>query len=55
MIDAEESWMQAAADDLAFDLMRRFNTDKVLIYNTFQLYLADRLDKLTDYTLRAKE
>ena len=55
MIDAEESWMQTAADELAFNLMRKFNTDKVLIYNTFQLYLADRLVKLTDYTLRAKQ
>lgn len=46
MIDAEESWMQTAADALALELMSKYNTEKVIVYNTFQMYLSDRLEKL---------
>jgi proline dehydrogenase len=55
MIDAEESWMQTSADALALDLMREFNINNVLIYNTFQMYLSDRLQKLKDCVKRAEE
>lgn len=44
LIDAEESWMQDAADDLVLDLMRKYNTEKAIVFNTFQLYRWDRLD-----------
>jgi proline dehydrogenase len=43
LIDAEESWIQQPVDDLADDLMARFNKENVTIYNTFQLYRHDRL------------
>jgi proline dehydrogenase len=43
LIDAEESWIQQPVDDLADDLMARFNKEDVIIYNTFQLYRHDRL------------
>ena len=43
LIDAEESWIQQPVDDLADDLMSRFNKENVIIYNTFQLYRHDRL------------
>jgi proline dehydrogenase len=43
LIDAEESWIQQPVDDLADDLMARFNKENVIIYNTFQLYRHDRL------------
>lgn len=42
-IDAEESWIQPAIDDLAHDMMREFNTQKCIVYNTIQLYRHDRL------------
>ena len=45
-IDAEESWIQLAIDDLADENMALFNTKKAIIYNTFQLYRVDRLDYL---------
>ncbi len=44
LIDAEESWMQKAADDLALEMMRRYNKTKVVVYNTAQMYRWDRLD-----------
>jgi proline dehydrogenase len=45
-IDAEESWIQLAIDDLANENMALFNKEKAIIYNTFQLYRKDRLDYL---------
>jgi proline dehydrogenase len=45
-IDAEESWIQAAIDQLADDNMERFNKQMVIVYNTYQLYRKDRLDFL---------
>lgn len=43
MIDAEESWIQDPIDRLAMELMGMFNTEKVVVYNTMQLYRTDRL------------
>lgn len=43
LIDAEESWIQQAIDDLALDMMRRHNRDAIIVYNTAQLYRHDRL------------
>lgn len=43
-IDAEETWIQDAIDDLANDMMREFNTKKAIVYNTVQLYRKDRLN-----------
>jgi proline dehydrogenase len=42
-IDAEESWIQAAIDQLADENMMLCNKLKVIVYNTFQLYRRDRL------------
>ncbi|MEM8765786.1 MAG: proline dehydrogenase family protein [Bacteroidota bacterium] len=44
LIDAEESWMQDAADTVALNMMRKYNKEKVYIYNTAQMYRWDRLD-----------
>lgn len=46
LIDGEESWMQNAADDLCEEMMRRYNKDIPIVYNTLQLYRWDRLDYL---------
>ena len=54
LIDGEESWMQSAADDLVEDMMREFNTEKAIVYNTLQLYRWDRLDYLKALHERAK-
>lgn len=55
LIDAEESWMQDAADDLVTEMMKKYNTDKVLIYNTLQCYRWDRLDYLKKLHQQAKD
>ncbi|MBI1316809.1 proline dehydrogenase [bacterium] len=43
MFDAEESWMQDAADDLCLEMMRLHNRERVWVYNTVQMYRHDRL------------
>lgn len=42
-IDAEESWIQQAIDDLTDEMMALFNKDTAIVYNTVQLYRTDRL------------
>lgn len=46
--DAEESWIQDSIDHLVTVMMRRYNREKVVVYNTFQLYRHDRLQFLFD-------
>ena len=42
-IDAEESWIQNTIDHLATSMMRLFNKEQVIVYNTLQMYRWDRL------------
>ncbi len=55
LIDAEESWMQDAADDLVEAMMKKYNTDVPIVYNTLQLYRWDRLDYLKNLHERGKK
>ena len=55
LIDAEESWMQDAADDLVANMMRKYNKDKAIVYNTLQMYRWDRLDYLKKLHEQAKQ
>ena len=45
-IDAEESWIQDTIDFVANRMMKRYNKEKVIVLNTFQLYRKNRLDFL---------
>ena len=55
LVDAEHSWMQDAADEVVLDMMRKYNKEKAIIYNTAQLYRWDRLEYLKDLQKLAKE
>ncbi len=46
LIDGEESWMQDAADKLVAKMMRKYNKEKAIVYNTLQLYRHDRFEYL---------
>tara|TARA_R110002012_G_scaffold66701_1_gene174349 strand:- start:1851 stop:3023 length:1173 start_codon:yes stop_codon:yes gene_type:complete len=54
LIDAEESWMQDAADDLCERMMEKYNTEQPIVFNTLQCYRWDRLDYLKKLHKRAK-
>ena len=43
LVDAEESWIQKPVDELTNVMMSRYNKNKVIVFNTFQLYRHDRL------------
>lgn len=54
-IDAEETWIQNAIDDLASTMMEKFNQQRAVIYNTIQLYRQDRLNYLHESYQKAEE
>ncbi|WP_026968509.1 proline dehydrogenase family protein [Algoriphagus terrigena] len=46
MSDAEESWFQDVIDDLTYEAMERYNKDRCVVYNTYQMYRHDSLARL---------
>lgn len=54
MMDAEESWIQPIMDKLMLDMMRKFNKDRAVVYNTFQMYRHERLKKLEELNTQAE-
>jgi len=54
MIDAEETWIQDTIDELALDMMRLFNKERIIVYNTYQMYRHDKLADLKADHLIAK-
>lgn len=55
MIDAEESWIQDAIDEIALIMMHRYNQERALVYNTAQLYRHDRLAYIKQLYQQSKE
>ncbi len=55
LIDGEESWMQDAADELAEQMMRKYNKKKAIVFNTLQTYRWDRLPYLKELHKKAKQ
>ena len=55
LIDAEETWIQDPVDALAMQMMERYNTANVVVYNTIQLYRHDRLQFLKDSLFHAHQ
>ena len=54
-IDAEETWIQNAIDQLADEMMEKFNRESPIVFNTIQLYRHDRLEFLKTSHEKAKE
>ncbi|WP_051293174.1 proline dehydrogenase family protein [Olivibacter sitiensis] len=55
LVDGEHSWIQDVIDDMARDMMMKYNREKPLIYNTYQLYRHDILAALKTDLYLAKE
>ncbi|MCG2418862.1 proline dehydrogenase family protein [Aequorivita sp. F47161] len=54
LIDAEEYWMQDAADELCERMMEKYNKERPIVFNTLQCYRWDRLDYLKKLHKRAQ-
>lgn len=46
LIDAEETWIQDPIDQLAYEMMRKYNTSSAIVFNTFQMYRANMLTSM---------
>tara|TARA_Y100000994_G_scaffold90228_1_gene74575 strand:- start:6173 stop:7327 length:1155 start_codon:yes stop_codon:yes gene_type:complete len=55
LIDAEESWIQNTIDTLAENLMKTYNKNMVIVYNTIQLYRWDKLKYIQQLHEKAKK
>ena len=55
LVDAEETWIQPVIDDVTLKMCATYNTDRVVVFNTYQLYRHDRLAALSDDLERARE
>lgn len=55
LIDAEESWMQDAVDNLVEELMEKYNKEKAIVFNTLQMYRHDRMAYLQELHQRAHQ
>ena len=43
LIDSEETWIQPMLDNLILDMMRKYNKEKAVVQNTYQMYRHDRV------------
>lgn len=55
LIDAEDSWYQKFIDETTDEMMLKYNKEKAIVYNTWQMYRKDRLDNLKKTYKKAKE
>jgi proline dehydrogenase len=55
LVDAEETWIQDPVDALTMLMMDEFNKERVVVYNTYQLYRHDRYAFLKDSFEAAKQ
>ena len=46
MIDAEDSWIQNPIDAVAYEMMKKFNLQRAIVFNTYQMYRKDMLENL---------
>ncbi|GHB27454.1 proline dehydrogenase family protein [Mongoliitalea lutea] len=55
LIDAEESWFQDVIDAMAYEAMSKYNREKCIVYNTYQMYRHDMLERLKKAHAAASE
>ena len=46
LIDAEETWLQNPIDEMVYAMMKKYNTEKCIVYNTIQMYRTGTLEAI---------
>ena len=54
LIDAEHTWIQPVLDDLVMEMMEKYNREKAIVQNTYQMYRHDAIARLKKHHEAAK-
>lgn len=49
LIDAEETWIQPVIDDMVLELMAKYNKEKAIVQNTYQMYRHDSIARIKEH------
>jgi proline dehydrogenase len=46
LVDAEDSWYQNTIDEILYELMEKYNKERAVVFNTYQMYRWKSLDNI---------
>ena len=49
LIDAEESWIQPVLDEMVMRLMAKYNRERAIVQNTYQMYRHDSIARIREH------
>jgi proline dehydrogenase len=55
LIDAEESWIQPVVDEMVMRLMAKYNRERAIVQNTYQMYRHDSIARIREHHRMALE